>query len=89
MSLSRPTVFLTEREDGSADITVCIDDEDHQFSISPHGSVGHIEFEETLTWRAQIRTSEPDEDVWKSVMQSEEVTNYLDAHDLEQIRRMY
>jgi hypothetical protein len=87
MSLSRPTVFLTEREDGSADITVCIDDEDHRFSISPDGSVGYIEFEETLTWRGQIRTSAPDEDVWKGVMQSEEVTNYLEDHDLKQIRR--
>lgn len=87
MSTTDATVFVTEYQDGSADFTISIADEDHQFSVSPDGSTGLLSYEETLSWRGEIRVSEPDEEVWAAIMQSDEMTDYLESHDLDGVRR--
>lgn len=88
MSLADPTVFVTEHGDGSADFTISVDDEDHKFSASPHGDYAYLEYEETLSWRGQIRVKQPREDVWRLLMQSEEMTAYLENQDtLSGVRR--
>jgi len=87
VSLANPTVFKTVNEDGSADFTIVVDEEDFKFSVSPEGDTAILSYEETLSWRGEIRVSEPRNEVFKLLMQSDEVTEYLEAHDLTTIRR--
>lgn len=90
MSLADPTVFATEHSDGSADFTLSIADDDHKFSVSAgsdDNSHAVVEYEESLTWRSQIRISEPDEAVWKMLMSSDAMTEYLEENDLRGVRR--
>lgn len=89
MSLADPTVFATVNDDGSAEFTISIDEEDFKFSASPEpeSSNAILSYEETLSWRGEIRVSEPRNEVFKLLMQSDQVTEYLDAHDLTGIRR--
>jgi len=89
MSLADPTVFVTENRDGSADFTISVDEEDFKFSVSEAetGDYAVVAYEETLSWRGEIRVSEPRNEVFKLLMQSEPVTEYLESHDLTGIRR--
>lgn len=88
MSCESPAVFVTDHGDGSADFTIAIDDENHKFSAASEGS-DHavIEYEETLSYRGVPRVKEPDEFVFKAVMQSEEMTQFLEANGLTGVRR--
>lgn len=87
VSLSGPAVFSTVYDDGSADFTIAVDDENHKFSAAANGSHAIIEYEETLSWRGVPRVKEPGEEVFKMVMQSEEMTEFLEANGLSGVRR--
>lgn len=87
MSLSRPTVFVTRHKDGSADMTLSVDEDNYKFSVSPEGDTAWVEYEETLLWRGEIGTREPDEEIWKMLMQSEKMTEYLESSDVTAVRR--
>jgi predicted RND superfamily exporter protein len=87
MTLSESIVFVTEHNDGSADFTIVVDDDDHKFSASPEDGQAIVEYEETLSWRGEIRVSEPRNEVFKMLMQSNEMTNYLESNDLTGVRR--
>ena len=88
MSLADPTVFSTVNDDGSAEFTISIDEEDFKFSVSQaDDSTAVLSYEETLSWRGEIRVAEPRNEVFKLLMQSDEVTEYLESHDLTSIRR--
>lgn len=87
MSLADPYVQLTDRGDGSADVTLSFADDDHSFSLSSDGEMAIVQYEETLSWRGEVRVSEPDDDVYKEVMVSDEVTAWLDERGLDGIRR--
>ncbi len=87
MSLADPKVFSTFNDDGSADLTLTLADDDHKFGVSQSGDYAMVEYEETLSWRGQIRVSEPDEAVWRLLMQSDEMTEYLEQNDLNGVRR--
>jgi hypothetical protein len=87
MSLADPTVFVTTHDDGSADFTLAVDDENYKFSVSPSGESAIVSYEETLSWRGVIRVSEPRNEVFKLLMQSDEMTEYLESHGLHGIRR--
>jgi len=88
MSLADPTVFATVYDDGSADFTISVDEEDFKFSVAKgDDSNAILAYEETLSWRGEIRVSEPRNEVFKLLMQSDEVTAYLESHDLTGIRR--
>lgn len=84
MSQESPAVFATTNSDGSAEFTISFADDDHKFSAAPQSESSNaiLTYEETLSWRGTIRTSEPDTDVWKMLMQSEEMSEYLDSQDL-------
>jgi len=84
-------MLSTIHDDGSADFTITIDGEHHKFSASSSSSnddeTAVLSYEETLSWRGEIRSSEPSNDVFKQVMQSDEAATYLDQHELTSIRR--
>lgn len=86
--LNNPAVFRKDKGDDSAEFTISVDEEDHRFSASASASdCAVVDYDETLTWRGQICVSEPDEYVFKLLMQSEKMTEYLEANDLNGIRR--
>lgn len=87
MSLETPTVLFTDSGDGSAEFTVSFADDDHKFSAAANGDTAVVQYEETLSWRGQIRVSEPDEDVFKELMMSDEMTEFLESHSLTGVRR--
>lgn len=87
MTLAKASVLLTDHGDGSAKATISIDYEVHRFSIAKSGEEAVVTYEETCTYRGDIRVSEPDEDIFKSLMVSDEVTDFLESHNLYGIRR--
>ena len=82
-----PFVQLTDNGDGSADLTITFADEDHRFSVGGNGETAFIEYEESLLPRGQIRVSEPDEFVYKELMQSDEMTGFLEANGYDTVKR--
>lgn len=80
-------VYSTVHDDGSAKFTVDTKQEKHRFSAVPRGNSAGLVYEETLSWRGQIRVSEPDEEIWKALIQSDEMTEYLDAQHLNGVAR--
>lgn len=87
MSLADPNVMVTDHEDGSADFTVSFAEDDHKFSASVEGDTAVVQYEETLSWRGQIRVSEPDESIFKDLMTSDEMTAFLEDYGLNGVRR--
>jgi hypothetical protein len=88
MTLTARTVFVTEHEDGSADFTITVDDEDFKFSVSEaDDGTAVVSYQETLTFRGKIRVSEPRNEVFKLLMQSDEMTEFLESNGLKTIRR--
>lgn len=73
--------------DGSAKFTVSFADDDHRFTV---GSDGHgaamVEYEETLSYRT-IQIAEPDEEIYKILMTSEEMTEFLNDNGYDSVRR--
>lgn len=87
MSLSEIDVLYTDNGDGSADFTVTFADDDHKFSASADNGSAVVTYEETLSWRGKVRVSEPDEQIFKELMQSDEMTQFLESNDLGSVRR--
>jgi hypothetical protein len=87
MSLADPKVFTTVNDDGSAEFTISVDDENYRFSAAPEDGEAVLEYEETLSYRGTIRSSEPRHEVWKLLMTSPEVEAYLNEVELTAIRR--
>lgn len=82
-----PYVLSTDNGDGSAEFTISFAEDDHRFSASIDGDTALIQYDETLSYRGKIRVSEPDEDVFEMLVKSDEMTEFLDEHDLEGVRR--
>lgn len=80
-------VLSTLQSDGVATMTVSLADDDYQFEVWAEGDTALVEYQETLSWRGEIRVSEPDEDVYKELMISDEMTSFLEANDLERVKR--
>lgn len=76
-------VLASESGDGSADFTVSANDEDYSFSAYIDGDTAIVEYEETLTYRGTIRVSEPPDDIYKALLTSDEMTAFLEEHDLD------
>lgn len=81
------TVFSTVYDDGSADFTIRYGEENHRFSASPDDGKAVVEYEETLSWRAAIRVKNPAQEVWRNLMLSDEMTDYLEQYDLRAVRQ--
>lgn len=86
MSLSDTWVQSTHH-DGEAEFTVTFADDDHRFTASIDGDTAVVEYEETLSWRGEPRVSEPDEDIYKALMTSDEMTAWLEEEGLDTVRR--
>jgi hypothetical protein len=80
-------VQSTEEEDGVATMTISIADDDHKFDVWAEGDTALVDYQETLSWRGKVRVSEPDDDVFKALMVSDEMTDLLDEWDVSGVRR--
>jgi len=80
-------VLSTEKEDGVSSMTVSIAEDDHRFEVWAEGNEALVKYQETLSWRGEIHTVEPDDHVYKSLMLSEEMTDMLDKWDVSGVRR--
>lgn len=67
-----PFVQITEpsTDDGAAELTVSVDDEDHLFEVWVDGDEINVAYQETATWRGQIEVSEPRDEVWQALITS-------------------
>lgn len=86
-SLSDANVLSSDYGDGSADFTVSFADDNYKFSAVARENEAVVQYEETLSWRGQIRVSEPDDTVFKTLMVSEEMTTFLEDNSLDSVRR--
>lgn len=84
----RPWIQMSDHGDGSADFTVSFAEDDYRFSASSGSDDSAVvQYEETLSWRGEIRVSEPDEDIFKELMTSDKMSEFLEANDLDGVRR--
>jgi len=74
-----PLVMRTVQPDGTATMTVSVDDEDHKFDVLADSSEVSIEYQETLSWRGQIRVSEPRDEVYDILVNSDEFQEFVDG----------
>lgn len=79
--------MATEHEEQTATMTISIADDDYKFDVWKEGKQAMVEFQECLSWRGQIRVSEPDEDVFKALMVSDEMTSLLNEWGVSGVRR--
>jgi len=80
-------VLSTEEDDGVATMTISIADDDYKFDVWAEGGEALVEYQETLSWRGEIRVSDPDEDVYKALMTSDEMMSMLDEWNVSGVRR--
>ena len=80
-------VLKTDEEDGVARLTISIGDDDHMFEVWADGNTALVEYQETLSWRGTIRTSEPDKDIIKELMVSDEMTEFLQEQGCDSVRK--
>jgi len=80
-------VLSTEEDDGTATMTISIADDDHKFELWSDGNEALVQYQESLSWRGQVRVIEPDESVYKALMTSDEMMSLLDKWGVESVRR--
>jgi hypothetical protein len=80
-------VLSTVTDDGVATMTISIAEDDYKFDVWAEGDTALVEYQETLSWRGEIRVSEPDEDVFKALMVSEKMTDLLNEWGVSGVRR--
>jgi hypothetical protein len=80
-------VLKTEKENKTAVFTITIYDEDHKFEVWGEDGTAIVEYQETLTWRGTIEVSEPDADIYRELMLSDEMTAFLESQELDGVRR--
>jgi len=80
-------VLSTEVGDSEATMTVSIADDDHKFDVWAEGDAALVSYQESLTWRGEIKVSDPDEDIYRALMTSEEMTSLLNRWDVSGVRR--
>lgn len=80
-------VLSTSTDDGVATMTISIADDDYKFDVWKEGNNALVEYQETLSWRGHIQVSEPDDDIFKELMVSEEMTQLLDEWGVSHVKR--
>jgi hypothetical protein len=80
-------VQYTDNGDGSAEFTLTVDEEDHKFSAVEQGERALLEYEETQSCRGTIRVSEPAQQLYRAVMTSEEMTEFLEENNLRSVKQ--
>lgn len=82
-----PQVLSTETDDETAEFTVSLGEDDYRFDVYTEGEKAVVEYQETHTWRGEVRVSQPADDIYKMLMVSDEMTKFLEKYDLKGIRR--
>jgi hypothetical protein len=80
-------VLASEEDEGVASMTISFADEDHTFDVWAEDGTALVEYQETLSWRGEIRVSEPDDEVYKALMVSDEMTKMLEEWDVSSVQR--
>jgi hypothetical protein len=80
-------VLKTEQEDGVATLTICIGGDDHRFDVWADGDTALVEYQETLSYRGTIEVSDPDETIYKELMVSDEMTEFLEEYGCNSVKR--
>lgn len=80
-------VLKTVEEPGVATMTITLGDDDHKFEVWSQDGKALVEYQETLTYRGQVEVNEPDEDVYKELMVSDKMTEFLEENDLQAVKR--
>jgi len=80
-------VLTTEIDDGVAQMTVAFAEDDYMFEVTVEDGVALVDYEETRTWRGQIRVSDPGNDIYKALMTSDEMTAFLNKHSCDSVKR--
>ncbi len=75
-----PYVLMDVAEDGTGVFSVIVDEETHLFEISVADDMDsmEIEYQETLGWRGQVFVSEPEDDVYDVLLESDEFNQYIE-----------
>jgi len=75
-----PYVLMDVAEDGTGVFSVIVDEETHLFEISVGDDMDsmEIEYQETLGWRGQVFVSEPEDDVYDVLLESNEFNQYIE-----------
>ncbi len=73
-------VMKTIEEDGTARMTVSLNDEDHLFSVAleQDGDQVEIEHEESQLWRGMIFAKEPREEIFDKLIESDEFQEFVE-----------
>ena len=87
MPLAEARVLSTDNGDGTATMTVTFAEDDHKFDVWRDGSNAYVEYQETLSWRGEVRVADPDDDVYKSLMMSDEMTELLEGWNVRGVKR--
>lgn len=82
-----PYVLSTEVSDGEAVVTVSLADDDYKFDLWQEDGIALVDYQETLSYRGDIKVKDPDEDIYRALMTSDEVATLLDRWDASGVRR--
>lgn len=82
-----PQVLITETKEHIANVTIRMYDESHKFELWKESDKALLEYQETLSHRFEIKVSDPDEDIYRALMTSEEMTSLLNRWDVSGVRR--
>ena len=80
-------VLKSDEEDGVATLTVTIAGDRHRFEIWEEDGTAYVEYRESLSWRGAVEVSDPDDVVYRRLMTSEQVTEFLEANDCSSVKR--
>jgi len=87
-SQTEPYIMKTVTENETMRITISIEDEDYKFEVWPENGEAVVSFEECLSWRGNIQVSDPHESIYRKIIQSDEMTTYLEKRNLEGATRL-
>jgi hypothetical protein len=80
-------VFSTIQEDSSAIMTISIGEDDHKFEVYCEDENALVEYQETLSWRGEVRVSKPNQKVYSMLMKSDKMTAFLEEYGMSGVQR--
>jgi len=80
-------VLSTEVDENEATMTVSIADDDHKFDVWQQDDKALVSYQESLTWRGDIKVIDPDEDIYRALMTSDEMATLLNKWDVSGVQR--
>jgi len=80
-------VLSTEVYGSEATMTVSVDDNYHKFDVWRNGDTAIVEYQESLTWRGNIKVIDPDNDIYRTLMTSDDMATLLNSWDVCGVKR--